>query len=155
MKKIGICDTTFARADMGKLAKRTLIESSEKINVIRKTVPGVKDLPLAAKKLFEEENCDLVLVVGMPGAKPIDKQCSHEASLGLIQTQLLTNKPIIEVFVHEGEGRNDKELREIAKDRTKKHCINALNLLFNQRVLQKNAGRGLRQGSRNAPTFEL
>ncbi len=155
MKKIGIADTTFARADMGMLAKKTLEENSDRIKVMRCTVPGVKDLPLAAKKLFDEEQCDLVLALGMPGPKPIDKQCSHEASLGLIQTQMLVNKPIVEVFVHEDEGRNDKELREIAKDRTKKHCINALNLLFNRRVLQKNAGSGLRQGSKNAPAIEL
>ncbi|MFH1683015.1 MAG: riboflavin synthase, partial [Candidatus Woesearchaeota archaeon] len=99
MAKIGICDTTFARVDMYKIAKRAIDDSLRKIKIERYTVPGIKDLPVAAKKLFDDHNCDIVLALGMPGDKEIDKQCAHEASQGLIQTQLMTNKHIIEVFV--------------------------------------------------------
>ncbi|HIP58403.1 MAG TPA: riboflavin synthase, partial [Archaeoglobus profundus] len=48
MKKIGIADTTFARIDMGKIA----IDELRKICSLpyeRYTVPGIKDLPVAAK----------------------------------------------------------------------------------------------------------
>ncbi len=53
MNKIGIADTTFARYDMGSLAEK-IIEDNISAKVVRYTVPGVKDLPAAAKKLFEE-----------------------------------------------------------------------------------------------------
>lgn len=38
---------------------------------------GIKDLPIASKKLLEESECDIVMALGMPGSKPIDKQCAH------------------------------------------------------------------------------
>jgi len=154
MKRIGLVDTSFARADMASLAKKTLLENNSKIEVIRSTVPGIKDLPVEAKKLLDED-CDLVIAFGMPGSKPIDKQCAHEASLGLIQAQLLTNKHIIEVFVHEDEAENENQLKEIIKDRTIKHSLNALALLFNPESLSINAGKGLRQGGVNASIIHL
>ena len=52
--QIGICDTMFARVDMFAIADRAIKDSGEDILVERYTVPGVKDLPVAAKKLFEE-----------------------------------------------------------------------------------------------------
>ena len=155
MKKIGIADTMFARADMGRLAEKTIKESTFSVLVERYTVPGVKDLPVACKKLFEENDCDIVIALGMPGKMPIDKQCAHEASLGIINAQLLANKHIIEVFVHEDEAQNDKELAEIMRNRTIKHSINALHLLFRPEELRKKAGYGERQGKENAKAFEL
>ena len=95
MKIIGIADTTFARYDMAIAAIDELKSNITDFKIIRYTVPGIKDLPVACKKLFEEKNCDIVMALGMPGSKPIDKQCSHEASMGLIQTQLICNKHII------------------------------------------------------------
>lgn len=154
MKKIGLVDTTFARADMASLAKKTILENNSKIEAIRSTVPGIKDLPVEAKKLLDE-GCDLVMAFGMPGDKPIDKQCAHEASLGLIHAQLLTNKHIIEVFVHEDEAENGTQLKEIIKDRTIKHSLNALALLFNPEALSRNAGKGLRQGSPSTSIIHL
>ena len=82
MKKIGIADTTFARVDMGKIAIDELKSNIVNFNIFRSTVPGIKDLPVACKKLFDEKECDIVMALGMPGPKPIDKQCAHEASLG-------------------------------------------------------------------------
>ena len=75
--KIGIADTMFARVDMFSEAKRAIEDSMEEIRIERYTVPGVKDLPVAAKILLEEFKCEIVLALGMPGDKPIDKMCAH------------------------------------------------------------------------------
>lgn len=139
----------FARVDMFKIVKKALDDSMEAgIKLERYTVPGVKDLPVACKKLLEEKNCDICMALGMPGDKSIDKTCAHEASQGLIQTQLKTNKHIIEVFIHLDEGKNGKELYEITKNRTYDHTINAISLLKGK-TLQKLAGKGIRQGKGN------
>jgi len=150
MKKIGIADTTFARFDMAKSAINELQSHATGFKILRYTVPGMKDLPVACKKLFEESGCDIVLALGMPGAQPIDKQCAHEASMGLIQTQLLCNKHIIEVFVHEDEAENEKELSWLTERRVREHALNVLDLLFKPEKLTKNAGKGLRQGFEDA-----
>jgi len=150
MKKIGVADTTFARFDMASSALDTLYQQTDHIKIIRYTVPGIKDLPVACKKLFEEKNCDIVLALGMPGSQTIDKQCAHEASMGLIQVQLLSNKHIIEVFVHEDEAKDEKELAWLADKRTREHALNIIALLFHPEQLKKNAGKGFRQGFKDA-----
>ncbi|RLI85164.1 MAG: riboflavin synthase [Archaeoglobales archaeon] len=143
--KVGIADTTFARIDMGGIA----IDELKRICSIpyeRYTVPGIKDLPVAAKKLIEERGCDIVIALGMPGSSPIDKQCAHEASIGLIMAQLMTNRHIIEVFVYEDEAEDERELWVITENRIREHVRNAVDLLINPRRLQKLAGTGQRQG---------
>ncbi|HUS99750.1 MAG TPA: riboflavin synthase [Candidatus Thermoplasmatota archaeon] len=150
MKHIGIADTTFARFDMAHAAIDELQSSSTGIKVIRYTVPGIKDLPVACKKLFEESSCDIVMALGMPGPKPIDKQCAHEASTGLIHTQLLCNKHIIEVFVYEDEAQTSKELAWLANQRTREHARNVIDLLFHPENLTKQAGHGHREGFEDA-----
>ncbi|MEM0466475.1 MAG: riboflavin synthase [Candidatus Thermoplasmatota archaeon] len=154
MKKIGIADTTFARYDMAQAAIDELQSHATGFTIERYTVPGIKDLPVACKKLFDEKNCDIVLALGMPGAQSIDKQCAHEASLGLIITQLLCNRHIIEVFVHEDEARNERELLWLAEQRTREHALNVLDLLFKPEKLTKNAGRGLRQGFKDVGSIQ-
>lgn len=146
MIRIGIVDTTFARVNMGRIAEEELKAQGTGFKIVRYTVPGIKDTPVASKKLIEEEDCELVIALGMPGSNEIDKVCAHEASLGLIQTQLITNKHIIEVFVHEDEAKDEKELAWLAEQRTKEHASNAYNLLFHPERLTKNAGKGLREG---------
>lgn len=146
MKRIGIVDTTFARIDMGAVALDELKKTGTGFKAERVTVPGVKDLPVAAKKLIEERECELVLALGMPGKEPIDKTCAHEASTGLIQVQLMTNRHIVEVFVHEDEAKDSKELAWLAERRTREHAVNAYDLLFRPERLVRSAGRGLRQG---------
>lgn len=146
MKKIGIVDTTFARVDMGNVAEQTLKSMGIGFKIIRRTVPGIKDLPVACKKMIEEDGCDIVIALGMPGPKDIDKMCAHEASMGIIMAQLMTNTPIIEVFVHEDECDNHRDLESIALQRAKEHAENAYNMLYHPEVLRKNAGKGLRQG---------
>jgi riboflavin synthase len=146
MKRIGVADTTFARVDMGGFAIDELKKAGTGFKVERYTVPGVKDLPVAAKKLFDERGCDVVIALGMPGANDIDKVCAHEASTGLIHVQLLVNKHVIEVFVHEDEAKDVKELAWLAERRSREHAVNAYDLLFRPERLSKNAGKGLRQG---------
>ena len=146
MKRIGIADTTFARVDMGGFAIDELKKTGTGFKVERYTVPGVKDLPVAAKRLFDERECDIVIALGMPGANDIDKVCAHEASTGLIHVQLMANKHVIEVFVHEDEAKNAKELAWLAERRSREHAVNAYDLLFRPERLSKNAGKGLRQG---------
>ena len=109
MKRIGIADTTFSRVDMGSIAIDELRNTGTGYKIERYTVPGVKDLPVACKKLMEEKECDIVMALGMPGPKDIDKVCAHEASTGLIRVQILTNKHIIEVFVHMDEAKDEKD----------------------------------------------
>ncbi len=143
----------FARVDMFKIARKALEDSMEAgVRLERYTVPGVKDLPVACKKLLE--TCDICMALGMPGGKPIDKTCAHEASQGLIQTQLLMNKHIIEVFVHLDEGKNEKELFEITKKRTYDHTMNAIALLKGKNRLEKFAGKGVRQGKENVSSIK-
>ena len=118
----------------------------ESIQLERYTVPGIKDLPVACQTLFQNYGCDIVMALGMPGAEPIDKQCSHEASLGLMQVQLKEKKHVLEVFVHLDEGGN---LMSITEDRTYKHTLNALALLKGKTELSRFAGQGKRQGSKD------
>jgi riboflavin synthase len=147
--KIGVADTAFARVDMALTAIKEIEKSVTGINFIRYTVPGIKDLPVAVKKLLEEKKCDIAIAFGMPGPTAIDKQCAHEASLGLIWAQLMTNKHVIEVFVHEDEVADEEKLYRIAENRARKHAQNVLKLLFKPEQLTKEAGTGKRQGVPN------
>ena len=153
MKRIGIADTTFARVDMGDIAIQALKHREAAIKTERLTVPGIKDLPCAARRLIDG-GCNLVIALGMPGAADIDKQCAHEASLGLIMAQVITGIHIIEVFVHLDEVTDDRELKRLAERRTWEHAENAINLLFHPERLARQAGTGQRQGFEDAgPLF--
>jgi len=143
--KIGIADTTFARVDMGRIAVDE-IRKHASVGLERSVVPGIKDLPVACKKLIEERGCDLVMALGMPGGAEKDKICAHEASQGLILCQLMTNKHIIEVFVHEDEAKDAKELAWLMERRTREHAVNAVRLALYPKELEKLAGTGQRQG---------
>ena len=148
--KLGVVDTMFARVDMARFVTEEIESRYSDVRIIRRTVPGIKDLPVECKRLLEEEGCDIVIALGMPGKEPIDKQCAHEASMGLIQAQLMTNKHIIEVFVHEDEGKDEKELYAICEDRARKHALNAVWLVKKPEELAKRAGKGVRQGREDA-----
>lgn len=152
--KIGIADTTFARYDMAKSVMDEFRQHAA-VAIERYTVPGIKDLPLASKKLIEERDCDIVMALGMVGAQAIDKQCAHEASMGIIQAQLMTNKHIIEVFVHEDEAKSDKELAWLMDRRAREHALNVLRLMFRPKELVKKAGTGQRQGFADAGQLKI
>jgi riboflavin synthase len=154
MKKVGIADTTFARYNMGAAAIDELKKNAS-VKIERYTVPGVKDLPVASKKLIEERGCDIVMALGMPGPEDIDKQCAHEASLGIIAAQLLTSKHIIEVFVYEDEVENEKKLAWLAERRAREHAQNVLKLLFKPEELEREAGMGKREGFEDVGPIKL
>jgi riboflavin synthase len=153
MKIIGIADTTFARYDMAASAMDELRNTGTGFRFERYTVPGVKDLPAACGILFQK-GCDIIMALGMPGGKPIDKQCAHEASTGLIAVQIKEGKHIIEVFVHEDEASDEQQLASLMDRRARDHAISAYDLLFHQDRLQKRAGKGIRQGYKDAGSVE-
>ena len=146
MKRIGVVDTTFARVDMASSAISELKASGTGFRIVRATVPGIKDLPVACRRLFHEEGVDLCLALGMPGRAEYDRTCAHEASLGLIYVGVLEAKPIVECFVFEGEADSATELDQLARKRAREHALNAYRLLFRPNDLSRSAGRGLRQG---------
>lgn len=157
--KIGVADTTFAQIDMFKSVEKALADAQKEhteleIEIIRCTVPGIKDLPVACKLLLSNNKCDIAIALGMPGSMPIDKQCSHEASCGIQQAMLMTNKHILEVFVHSDEEPHEKALVALAHDRAYKHAKNAVALLTGRTALTQFAGKGLRQGRANAGSLE-
>jgi riboflavin synthase len=149
MVTVGIADTTFARYDMGAAAIDEL-RNNASVKIKRYTVPGIKDLPVACKKLIEEQGCDIVMALGMPGSDPRDKICAHEASQGIIQAQLMTNVHVIEVFVHEDEAPDDKTLAWLMERRTREHALNVVKLISRPHDLEKEAGTGQRQGYEDA-----
>ena len=144
--KIGVVDTTFARVNMGEIALKELRKIYPSAEYIRVTVPGIKDLPGAAKRLLDLGDCDAVMTLGWVGKKEIDKYSYLAMSMGLINAQLLTNKILIDVTIHEDEADSEKKLLEITVDRIKKHCMNLIDLLTNPDELIRNAGKGKRQG---------
>jgi riboflavin synthase len=149
VRRIGVVDTTFARYDMGAAARAELGDCpghGTEFEVVSRTVPGFKDLAVAAKVLIEREGCDIVVALGMPGGAPIDKQCAHEASQGIMLAQLLTSTPILEVFVHEDEADDPDVLAAVFEDRSRKHARNAYWMLFEPDQLARRAGTGVRQG---------
>lgn len=150
MRKYGVVDTTFSRIDMGSIAIKVIKEEDPEAIVTRYTVPGIKDIPIAAKKLLEE-GCDGVITLGWVGKSLLDKFSYLAASIGIITAQLLTSKHIIDVTVHEDEAESEDKLKEIAVDRTKKHAKNLVLLVRDGRnALTPFAGKGLRQGYRDA-----
>jgi riboflavin synthase len=150
VKKIGVADTTFARVDLARFAIRALQASGTGFKVVRRTVPGIKDLPVACRRLFSEDGVDLCLALGMPGPAEYDRACAHEASLGLIYAGVLEAKPIVECFVFEGEAEGPAALERLARRRAEEHALNAFHLLFRPEALARRAGQGLRQGFRDA-----
>ncbi|MBI2651367.1 riboflavin synthase [Candidatus Woesearchaeota archaeon] len=154
MAKIGIADTTFARVNMADFALG-IIKKNSRHKIERYTVPGIKDIPIACKLLFEKYKCDIIMAFGMAGPKEIDKQCSHEASLGIQIVQLTEKKHILEVFVHMDEAKKENEIYQIAKNRAEKHALNALALLQSKTALTKFAGTGRRQGKEDEGSIKI
>ena len=153
MDRIGVVDTMFARYDMGAEA----IDEFEHcpgfgstFEVVRRTVPGFKDLAVECKRLIENDGCLIVVALGMPGKADIDQVCAHEASQGLMQAQLMTSTHILEVFVHENEDEEPARLAEVCVTRARKHARNAYWMIYEPAQLVRQAGRGVRQGYADA-----
>jgi riboflavin synthase len=156
--RIGVVDTMFARYDMGQAACDELAICpgyNKTFKVVSTTVPGFKDLAVAAKNLIEHDGCAIVIALGMPGSAPIDKQCAHEAAMGIMQAQLMASTPILEVFVHEDEASDPKVLASVFENRSRKHARNAYWMLFEPEQLRRRAGQGIRQGFDDAGPLKL
>jgi riboflavin synthase len=154
---IGVVDTMFARYDMGKDALDELAECpgfGTRFTTLRRTVPGFKDLAVAAKQMIEQDHCKIVVALGMPGSAPVDKICAHEASQGIMAAQLMTSTPILEVFVHEDEADDSEVLAKVFGERCRKHARNAYWMLYEPEQLVARAGQGIRQGFDDAGPLE-
>uniref|UniRef100_A0A7C4WDC0 Riboflavin synthase n=1 Tax=Geoglobus ahangari TaxID=113653 RepID=A0A7C4WDC0_9EURY len=142
--KIGIVDTTFSRVNMGDIAIDEL-KNYAGIKYVRRTVPGIKDLPVEAKRLLDE-GCDIVITLGWVGKSEKDALSYLAMSIGKIIAELMTNKHIIDVTVHEDEAEDEKTLLRVAENRVREHVRNAVDLIRNPNRLIKQAGTGQRQG---------
>ena len=150
MQIIGVVDTMFARVDMGGIVLAELAAKPDHDQAFitrRRTVPGFKDLAIAAKLLISREGCSIVVACGMPGAAELDRLCAHEASQGLMLAQLMAGAPILEVFVHESEALgDDAKLAALCANRCAAHARNAYDMVFAPDSLVARAGQGVRQG---------
>lgn len=130
---------------MAEYAIETIKEHLPSVKIIRYTVPGIKDIPVAAKRVLESS--EIAMTFAWVGPNPVDKYSYLAASVGLILVQLLTNKHIIDVTVHEDEAPSEDELYKIAVERAREHAVNLVTMLTRgYRGLTAYAGKGLRQG---------
>lgn len=143
-------DTTFARWDMGAAAVEELKGRPGGFQILRVTVPGIKDLPVACKKLIEERGCDVVVACGYVGGAPIDHDCANVADHALQQVQMMTNTHVLGVFVYETEAKDEREMAFLCERRAREHAVNAWRLLFKPDELAAMAGTGRRQGFADA-----
>jgi len=74
--------------------------------------------------------------------------------MGLMQAQLMTSTPILEVFVHEDESSDPAVLATVFENRSRDHARNAYWMLFEPEQLAARAGQGIRQGFGNAGPLE-
>jgi len=133
MERIGVADTMFARIDMGAVAERklaTLDGHGDRFQVLRRTVPGMKDLAVAVRRLVDEDGCSIAIACGMPGPAEIDQLCAHEASRGIMLVQVLTGVHVLEVFVHATEEADEDRFLELCRRRVEGHAQNAYWLLY-------------------------
>ncbi|AEE93612.1 riboflavin synthase [Acidianus hospitalis W1] len=152
--KYGVADTTFSRVDMGAIAIKVIKREDPDAEIIRYTVPGIKDLPVAARRLIDS-GCDGVITLGWVGKTMLDKYSYLAASIGLIIVQVLTSKHVIDVTVHEDEADDEEKLKEIAIDRASKHARNLVLLVKEgKNALTPYAGKGLRQGYKDAGSID-
>jgi len=149
-RRVGVADTTFARWDMGGAVADELKGRSGAFDVLRVTVPGIKDLPVACKNLIERDGCDLVVACGYVGGAPIDRECANVADHALQHVQLMTNVHVLGVFVYETEAKDERELAWLCDRRAREHAVNAWRMLFKPEELAAMAGTGQRQGYEDA-----
>jgi len=140
----------FARIDMGAIAQRklaTMDGHGRRFQVLRRTVPGMKDLAVAARQLIEGHACSVVIACGMPGPAKIDQICAHEASQGIMLAQVLTGVHILEAFVHVGEEPDESRFIQLCRRRIEGHALNAYWMVCAPDELVARAGQGVRQGT--------
>ena len=154
LKRIGIVDTSFSRFDMATSAIDELKKRGGGFEILRYTVPGIKDLAAGAKILFDR-GADLVMTLGMVGKQTVDKDCALAADFGLQMVQATTGRHIIGVMVHEEEAADETKLAWLFDRRTREHAVNAYDLLFHPAAIQARAGTGQREGYEDAGPIRL
>ena len=107
-------------------------------------------MPVECQKLLVQDGCEVAMALGMVGGAPVDGVCAHEASLGIQQVMLRTNKHVIEVFAHMNEAKNDADLLALTENRVRKHVHNAIWMVAEPQKLVERAGTGRRQGREDA-----
>jgi riboflavin synthase len=122
--------------------------------VVRYTVPGIKDLAAGARILFDR-GCDLVIALGMVGRQTVDKDCALAADFGLQMVQAQLGRHVIGVMVHEEEADDDEGLARLFDRRTREHAVNAYDLLFRPERIRSRAGTGQREGYADAGPLTL
>ncbi|MEN3000192.1 MAG: riboflavin synthase [Acidilobaceae archaeon] len=146
MKCVGVVDTTFSRVDMARHAIEVLERDLPGYKIVRHTVPGIKDLPAAVKRVLDL-GCEGAISLGWVGRKEVDKYSYLAASIGLINVGIMTGKVVIDVTVHEEEAEEEQELKKIAVHRARAHASNLAALLKGGlQALTPRAGMGVRQG---------
>ncbi len=143
---ICIVDTTFARVDMAKYAIEVIRNLMPDARVVRKTVPGLKDIPVEAFILAKNEGCVAGMVFGWVGPTLVDKIAYAVYSMAMQLVQLQLGIHFIDVTVHEDEAKSEDELYSIAVERARKHAENLYYLLREPEKLTAMAGTGRRQG---------
>jgi len=147
-QRVGIVDTMFARVDMYPFVLEAFKDAGWKPEIVRRTVPGVKDMPVEALGMLNG-GCDIVITLAMGGGAQVDYTCVHESCASLQQVMLMTGKHVVDVVVHRNEAKNDAKLLSICRNRAYKHAINTYWLLNRPEELTKRAGTGERQGFEN------
>ena len=142
-------DTSFSRYDMASSAIEELQRQGGGFEVVRYTVPGIKDLAAGARILFDR-GCDLVMTLGMVGRQNVDKDCALAADFGLQAVQAQVGRHIIGVMVHEEEAADEEKLAWLFDRRTREHAVNAYDLLFRPEAIRARAGTGQREGYTDA-----
>ena len=139
---------------MASAAISELSKQGPGFEVVRYTVPGIKDLAAGAQILFDR-GCDLVMALGMVGRQQVDKDCALAADFGLQLVQAQMGRHILGVMVHEEEATDEAQLTWLFDRRTREHAINAYDLLFRPEVLQARAGTGQREGFPDAGPLKV
>ena len=139
---------------MASSAIEELKEQGGGFEVVRYTVPGIKDLAAGARILLDR-GCDLVMTLGMVGRQTVDKDCALAADFGLQLVQAQTGKHIIGVMVHEEEAEDETKLAWLFDRRTREHAINAYDLLLRPGAIRSRAGTGQREGYADAGPIRL
>lgn len=145
-----VIDTTFAVVDMGAVAVGALRDQGVAAErIVRRTVPGFKDLGAACAIAFAE-GADIAVACAMVGADLVDKECAKDASFGIQSAQVQARRHILEVFVHMDEAEDPVVLEQVVRNRTYEHGVNAYWLLEAPAELVARAGTGQRQGFEDA-----
>ncbi len=145
MKCVAVIDTMFSRVDMGRIAKDVLERELPGYKIKRITVPGIKDLPGAARRAWDS-GCTAAITLGWVGKREADRISYLAMSTGLIVLQVITGMTVIDVTVHEDEAERADDLKRIALERARDHAHNLAMMLRNPEALTKRAGQGVRQG---------